>query len=131
MVGLGVRDRGVSVSLVSETRNRVDERMKELWSRPLSEEYPFVWINAFYEKVCRDGRVVAVEIMIAYGVTSTGQGEVLAVEDIKARLAEKLKKIWLEPNKASAENLASLVIKEHEKKYREAVLCNLYAYIKA
>ncbi len=71
---------GISASQVSEMTKGLDERVKEFRSRPLSEEYPFVWIDALYEKVRRDGRVVAVAIMIAYGVTSSGQREVLAVE---------------------------------------------------
>lgn len=180
---------GISASQVSEMTKGLDERVKEFRSRLLSEEYPFVWIDAIYEKVRCSGRVVAVAIMIAYGVNSEGQREVLAVEPMwdeseeswrdfmrklkrrgvkrvkmfisdahqgiqqaikkewlgaswqrckvhfmrnilvkvahrdKARLAEKLKQIWLQPDRASAEKLASLIIEEYEKKYPEAMRC--------
>ncbi len=56
---------GASVSQVSEMTEGLDERVKEFRTRPLSEEYPFIWIEAVYEKVRSDGRVVAVAIMIA------------------------------------------------------------------
>jgi transposase-like protein len=38
----------------------------------------------------------------------------------KARLAEKLKQIWLQPDRGSAERLAQLIIEEYEGKYPEA-----------
>jgi transposase-like protein len=41
----------------------------------------------------------------------------------KARLAERLKQIWQQPDKKSAEKLAKLIIEEYESKYPEAMSC--------
>jgi len=41
----------------------------------------------------------------------------------KARLAEKLKQIWLQPDRRSAERLAQLIIEDYEDKYPEAMRC--------
>ncbi|MBC7350118.1 MAG: transposase [Candidatus Aminicenantes bacterium] len=41
----------------------------------------------------------------------------------KAPLAERLKQIWLQPVRRSAERLAELIIKEYEEKYPEAMRC--------
>jgi transposase-like protein len=41
----------------------------------------------------------------------------------KARLAEKQKQICQQPDKKSAEKLASLIIEEYESKYPEAISC--------
>jgi len=41
----------------------------------------------------------------------------------KARVAERLKQIWLQPDKRSAEELASLLIEEYESRYPEAMCC--------
>ena len=41
----------------------------------------------------------------------------------KARVAEKLKQIWLQPDKRSAEKLAALIIEEYESRYPEAMRC--------
>jgi transposase-like protein len=41
----------------------------------------------------------------------------------KARLAEKLKQIWFQPDRGSAERLTQLIIEEYEGKYPEAMRC--------
>jgi putative transposase len=179
----------LSASQVSEITRELDERVKEFRTRPLKAEYVFVWIDALYEKVRFEGKVVSVAIMIAYGVDEEGRREILAVEPMweeteeswrefmqklkkrgvkrvrmfisdahqgiqaaikkewlgscwqrckvhfmrnilvkvshrdKARLAEKLKQIWLQPDRRSAERLAQLIIEEYEGKYPEAMRC--------
>ncbi len=51
-------------------------------------------------------------MMIAYWLTRARQKEVLAVESTKLPLAMRLKKFWLEPDKASTEKLGSIIIEE-------------------
>jgi putative transposase len=46
----------------------------------LAEEYPFLWIDALYQMVRVEGRVVSVAVMIACGVNPGGSREILAVE---------------------------------------------------
>jgi len=41
----------------------------------------------------------------------------------KRRLAEKLKQIWQQPDRRSAEKLSRLIIEEYESKYPEAMSC--------
>jgi len=41
----------------------------------------------------------------------------------KARLAEKLNQIWLQPDRQSAERLAGLIIEKYKGKYPEAMRC--------
>jgi len=179
----------LSASQVSEIASGLDERVKEFRTRLLKEEYPFLWIDAVYEKVRVNGKVQSVAVMVAYGVDSEGEREVLAVEPMweesedswkefikglkrrgmkrvgmvisdahrgiqgavkkelvgtvwqrckvhfmrnilarvpyrdKARVAEKIKQIWLQPDQRSAEKLAKLIIEEYERKYPEAMSC--------
>lgn len=179
----------LSASQVSEITRSLDERVQEFRTRLLKEEYPFLWIDAIYEKVRVDGKVQSVAVMVAYGVDSEGEREVLAVEPMweesedswkefikglkkrgvkrvgmvisdahrgiqgavrkelvgtvwqrckvhfmrnilarvphrdKARVAEKVKQIWLQPDMKSAEKLARLIIEEYEGKYPEAMGC--------
>jgi len=179
----------LSASQVSEITSGLDERVKEFRTRLLKEEYPFLWIDAIYEKVRVEGKVQSVAVMVAYGVDSEGEREVLAVEPMweesedswkdfikglkrrgvkrvgmvisdahrgiqaavkkelvgtvwqrckvhfmrnilarvphrdKARVAEKIKQIWLQPDQRSAEKLAKLIIEEYERKYPEAMSC--------
>jgi len=179
----------ISASQVSEIIKGLDERVEEFRTRGLREEYPFLWIDAIYEKVQVEVKVESVAVMVAYGVDMEGQREVLAVEPMweesedswrdflrklkkcgvrrvqmfisdahqgiqaavkkewlgaswqrckvhfmrnilakvphrdKARLADQLKQIWLQPDRRSAERLAELIIKEYEEKYPEAMRC--------
>jgi transposase-like protein len=70
----------ISASQVSEINKGLDEIVTGFRSRPLAEEYPFVWIDALYDKVRVESRVVSVALMIAYGVTRAGAREILAIE---------------------------------------------------
>ncbi len=56
--------------------------MEEFRNLELKAEYPFLWIDAVYEKVRSSVRVGSVAVMIAYGVALEGQREVLAVEPL-------------------------------------------------
>jgi len=184
---LGIEN--ISASQVSEINKGLTEQVEEYRSRPLEPEYPFLWIDALYEKVRVNGRVISIALMIAYGVNRDGVRDILAIEPMfdeseetwreffrrlkargvrkvclcisdahagiqnalkkewigaswqrckvhfmrnilarvphreKARFAERLKQIWLQPDKPSALAVASLFIQEYEKRFPEAIEC--------
>jgi putative transposase len=70
----------ISASQVSEFNKELDAQVADFKTRPLDEEYPFLWIDALYQKVRVEGRVVSVAVMIACGVNQAGSREILAVE---------------------------------------------------
>ena len=70
----------ISASQVSEFNKELDHHVDDFKARPLAEEYPFLWIDALYQKIRVDGRVVSVAVMIACGVNPAGSREILAVE---------------------------------------------------
>jgi transposase-like protein len=70
----------ISASQVSEFNKELDSQVADFRTRPLAEEYPFLWIDALYQKVRVEGRVVSVAVMIACGVNPSGSREILAVE---------------------------------------------------
>jgi putative transposase len=49
-------------------------------SRPLTTEYPYVWLDATYHKVRIDGRVVSQATVVAIGVTLDGERQILGVD---------------------------------------------------
>jgi putative transposase len=85
----------LSASQVSEITRELDERVKEFRTRPLKAEYVFVWIDALYEKVRFEGKVVSVAIMIAYGVDGEGRREILAVEPMWEETEESWRESFL------------------------------------
>ncbi len=179
----------ISAAQVSEITKGLEEQVRSFRTRPLEEEYPFLWIDALYDKVRIEGRVVSLALMIAHGVNKAGEREILAIEPMfdeteeswraffrklksrglkrlslcisdahsgiqtaarkewlgaswqrckvhfmrnilakvphkeKARFAERLKQIWLQPDKRSAQRMASLLREEYEKRFPEAIHC--------
>jgi len=179
----------ISASQVSEINKGLSEQVEYFRTKPLESEYPFLWIDALYEKVRDDGRVISMALMIAYGINREGKRDILAIEpmyeeseetwreffrklkrrgvrkiclcisdahlgiqkalktewigsswqrckvhfmrNILARIphkekryfAERLKQIWLQPDKQSALSMAFLLIKDYADRFPEAVKC--------
>jgi putative transposase len=179
----------ISASQVSEITKGLEEQVTAFRTRPLEEEYPFLWIDALYDKVRIEDQVVSLALMIAHGVNKAGEREILAIEPMfdetedswraffrklkgrglkrlslcisdahagiqaavrkewlgtswqrckvhfmrnilakvphkeKARFAERLKQIWMQPDKRNAKRMAALVCEEYEKRFPEAIHC--------
>ncbi len=75
----------ISASQVSRVASLLDEELEKFRSRPLGGEYPFVYLDAHYEKVRVDGRVQDLAFLKAVGVHASGHREVLG---LSARLSE-------------------------------------------
>jgi len=73
---LGVES--LSKSEVSRICASLDEQVEAFRERPLLGRYPYLFLDATYEKV-RDesGRVVSMALVVAYGVAETGEREVV------------------------------------------------------
>ena len=69
-----------SASTVSSLSKKMDDALKEFASRPLSEAYPYLILDARYEKVRINGIVQNQAVLIALGISWDGRREVLGVE---------------------------------------------------
>jgi len=70
-----------SKSLISQLAGSLDSELGAWRSRRLeAETYPYVFVDARYEKVRLDGRVVGQGVLVVSGVRDDGMREVLAVE---------------------------------------------------
>jgi putative transposase len=70
----------LSKSEVSRMAASLDAQVEPFRGRPLAAEYPYVWLDARYEKVREDGRVQGMAVVVAYGVRADGVREVLGVD---------------------------------------------------
>jgi transposase-like protein len=70
---------GISKSQVSRLCGDIDERVGAFLSRPIEGDWPYIWIDATYVKVRRNGRIVSVAVIIAVGVNTDGRREVLGM----------------------------------------------------
>ena len=71
---------GISKSQVSRLCEELDAEVERFRNRRLCEEYPYVWLDATFLKVRQEGRVVSTAVVIAIGVTATGEREVLGLD---------------------------------------------------
>ncbi len=69
-----------SKSTVSELCKRLDAGVNEFKNRELTESYPFVITDAKYFKVRENHRIVSKAFMVAMGITTEGQREVIGFE---------------------------------------------------
>ncbi len=179
----------ISAGQVSAMNQGLNEQVEKFRNRPLEPVYPFIWVDALYEKVRLDGEILPVAVMVAFGVNESGKREILGIEPMldesaenwkaffrklkrrglkkaymfisdahagiqkalreemtgckwqrckvhfmrnimatvpgkgKYRFAEKLKQIWLQPDKESAMELAEQFMSAYEKRYPKAIAC--------
>src|SRR5512146_2084882 len=71
---------GVSItsSVVSQAASQLDSELVKWRERPLGE-YPFLFLDAYYEQVREDGQVRHLAVLIAVGVNPAGKREILGV----------------------------------------------------
>lgn len=69
-----------SASTISRINKKLDVELKKFAERKLKEEYPYVVLDARYEKVRCNGIVVSQAVLIAIGIDWDGRRRVLAVE---------------------------------------------------
>jgi len=110
---LGIEN--ISASQVSQINKGLDEQIKEFRNRPLQKEYPFVWIDALYEKIRDyDGKVVSTAIMIAYGINLEGKREVLAIEPFANESYDSWKNFFNKLKSRGLEKIALLISDAHQ-----------------
>ncbi len=70
---------GISKSQVSRLFGEIDERVHAFLARPIEGDWPYVWLDATYVKVRRDHQIVSVAVIVAVGLNTDGQREVLGM----------------------------------------------------
>jgi putative transposase len=70
----------MSKSQVSRLCTELDQEVERFRSRKLVGPYPYVWLDGTFVKVRDNGRVVSQAIVIAIGVTASGEREVLGMD---------------------------------------------------
>jgi len=69
-----------SASAISAVNKTLDESLERFAKRPLEENYPYLVLDARYEKVREDGVIRSQAVQIAIGINDEGRRQVLAVE---------------------------------------------------
>jgi putative transposase len=69
-----------SASAVSAVAKRLDAELQAVMARPLQEAFPYLYVDARYEKVRETGVVRSRAVLVAIGVDAEGRRQVLGVE---------------------------------------------------
>ncbi len=69
-----------SASAISEINKKLDEQLEEFSQRKLEEDYPYLILDARYERVRQSGTIEPQAVLIALGINTEGRRCVLAVE---------------------------------------------------
>ncbi len=69
-----------SAATISQINKRLDEQLKRFAQRRLCEEYPYLILDARYQRVREDGVVRSRAVQVALGINCAGHRCVLAVE---------------------------------------------------
>jgi len=62
----------INSSAVSQAAVQLESELTKWRERPLGE-YPFLFLDAYYEQVREDGQVRDLAVLVAVGVNSTGK----------------------------------------------------------
>jgi putative transposase len=71
---------GISKSQVSRLCEELDTKVKAFLGRPIEGNWPYLWLDATYVKVRRNGAIVQTAVIIAVGVNEDGRREVLGMQ---------------------------------------------------
>jgi hypothetical protein len=69
-----------SASSISAIHQRLDASLAQFAGRPLAEVFPYLMLDARYERVRDSGIIVSQAVLIAIGIDWDGRRQVLAVE---------------------------------------------------
>ncbi len=71
---------GLSATQVSEITKGLNQEVSQWRNRPLEAVYPVLWVDALYEKIRQDGRIISSAVLIIQGLSQAGKREILALE---------------------------------------------------
>lgn len=109
---LGIEN--ISPSQVSEITKELDDQVDAFRTRPLDKVYPVLWVDAVYEKIRKNGRVVSMAIMVVTGVTQAGNREILAVQPMWDESEETYRELFGSLRKRGLEKVHLIVSDAHK-----------------
>lgn len=71
---------GLSKSEVSRMCKALDEQVEAFRNRPIEGSHPYLWLDATFHKVREDGRVISMATVVAVGVTTSGERQILGCD---------------------------------------------------
>src|SRR5919109_1526531 len=109
-----------SASAISAINKRLDASLKAFCERKLREPFPYLILDARYERVREDGIIASQAVLIAIGVDWEGRRQVLAVE-LANRESRSSWKEFLEALKARGLHGVEFVVSDDHPGLKKAI----------
>lgn len=103
-----------SASAVSAVTKTLDEELARFMSRPLCEEYPYLILDARYERVREAGVIRPRAVLIALGIDWEGRRQVLAVELANRESASSWQDFLIKLKERGLHGVHLVVTDQHE-----------------
>ncbi len=102
-----------SAATISRMNQNLDEELKKFAGRRLDEAYPYLILDARYEKVREDGVIRSLAVLIAIGVDWEGRRNVLAIELANRESLGSWKEFCLELKKRGLHGVELVISDDH------------------
>ena len=102
-----------SASTVSNLSRALDGRIAAFKERPLSKEYPYVFVDATYIKARIDENVISQGVVIVVGIDSKGYREILDIEVANSETYETYDRIFKSLRQRGLSGASLLISDDH------------------
>ena len=102
-----------SASTISRINQTLDEELEKFAQRKLEEAYPYLILDARYEKVREDGAIRSRAVLVAIGIDGEGRRNVLAVDLANRESHSSWKDFLLELRKRGLRDVECVVSDDH------------------
>ena len=103
-----------SASTVSSINKKLDEELRRFSDRTLEEDYPYLIMDARYEKVRVDGVIRSHAVLVGIGITWEGRREVLGVDLANRESKNSWKDFILGLKKRGLRGVELVITDDHE-----------------
>jgi len=103
-----------SKSQVSDLSKGLDEEIASWRNRPLEKKYPYLIIDARYEKVRKNGKVVSQGVLMILGIDEDGFREILTVEIANTETEESWSRVFRDLRQRGLEGVLLVVSDDHQ-----------------
>jgi transposase-like protein len=102
-----------SSSAISRVTGQLDEELERFARRPLEEDYPYVVLDARYERIRQDGVITSQAVQVAIGINWEGRRCVLAVEMANRESASSWKEFLLGLKQRGLRGVVCVISDDH------------------
>jgi putative transposase len=110
----------ISRGQVSNITRELNEQVQAFRNRELEKIYPVLWVDALYERIRYDNRVINMAVEVVIGIDTTGKRDILAIEPMQEE-SEATYKSLFESLKARGLEDVWLVVSDAHKGLTNAI----------